>query len=96
MKNKLLDALSDLDGLCTELEDINNLLTVFDENVNDEFGPLRRGESWGGEYLSGRWPMHQSTLNVIRLRLFAILEGMQSGVSRGYDAIRAAKEEQAQ
>ena len=95
MKSKLFDVLSDLEGLCTELEDINNLLTIFDGNINDAFCPLRRGESWGVEYLSGQWSMHQSTLNVIRLRLFAILEEMQSGVYRGYDAIRSAKEEQA-
>ena len=93
MKTKLLDVLSDLDGLCAELEDISNLLAVFDENVNDDFVPLRRGKSWGGECLLGRWPMHQSTLNVIQLRLFAILEEMHSGVSKGYDAIRVAKEE---
>lgn len=88
MSNKLFGVLLRLDDLCAELEDISNMLGLYDENLTDDFKPLREGENWGGEHIKGRWPLHLSTLNVIRLRLYDILDGMQKNVSQGLCALR--------
>ena len=85
---KLFEALSNLDGLCAELEDISNLLAMYDENLTNDFIPLCAGKSWGGEHINGRWPLHLSTLNVIRLRLYDILEALQTNVTNGLKAFR--------
>lgn len=86
MSDKLFDALSDLDGLCAELEDIGNLLMLLDENISSDLAPLRRDETWGGQYILNRAPLHESLLNVIHLRLRTICKEMQAGISKGYEA----------
>jgi hypothetical protein len=80
-------ALTDLDCLSSELEDLAHLLTMHDENLTECIDPLRKGESWGGKYLMDRWPLHLSMLNVIRFRLKDILEELQTGIKKGYDAL---------
>lgn len=92
-EEKLFEALSNLDGLCAELEDISNLLAMYDENLTDDFIPLREGKSWGGEHINGRWPLHLSTLNVIRLRIYDILEALQMNVSKGLKVFRKDRTE---
>ena len=80
-------ALSDLDALDSELEDIVHLLCLLDEGLTDDMEPIQRGESWGAEHLRGRWPLHLSTLNVIRYRVATILGDLQEGLKKGYAAI---------
>ena len=86
-KHTLFDILSDLDCVHTELEDVINLLVLQDEELADDIKPLRKGESWGGEYFKCRWPLHLSTLNVIRVRLHDILKDLETGVKKGFDAL---------
>ena len=90
MKNekKLIDIFSNFEGLSAELEDVNHLLIMYDENLTADFDPLLRGETWGDKHLAGRWPLHQSTLNVIRLRLYAILDEMQASISEWGGALK--------
>lgn len=83
--------LSDLDGLAAELGDLIQLLNVYEEVTDGDLRPIEKGETWGGAYLTGRWPMHKATLSVIRIRLFDIVEEMESSVSDGFDLLRAGK-----
>ena len=83
----LFGALSDLDCLDSELEDLIHLLAIYDEKLGEDIEPLRNGGSWGGKYFVERWPLHLSMLNVIRYRLNDILGGLQRGVKKGYDAL---------
>lgn len=85
------DVLSDLDGLSAELSDVIQLLNVYEEIADDDLRPIEREETWGGEYLVGRWPMHKATLSVIRIRLCEIMKGMESSVLCGIDSLRASK-----
>ena len=80
-------ALNDLDVLDSELEDIVHLLCILDEGLTDDMEPIQHGESWGAKYLLDRWPLHLSTLNVIRYRVAAILGDLQEGLKKGYAAI---------
>ena len=82
------DVLSNIDDLDAELVDISRLLSVYDEIVSEDMGPLLKGESWGDIHLVGRWPLHQSTLSVIQLRLYDILSNLQSNIQKGYDAFK--------
>lgn len=94
-KETMRDVLSNIDGLDAELVDISRLLSVYDELVTADTDPLRKGESWGDKYLVGRWPLHQSTLSVIQLRLCDILADLRSNIQKGYDTLKISTTAQA-
>lgn len=88
-REKVFDALNDIDTLESELQDLVRLLCLLDEWLTDDLEPIMKGDRCGAMYFMDRWPLHLSTINVIRYRMADILEDLQKGINKGYEAISA-------
>lgn len=96
MRDKLFDSLSDLDGLCAELEDVKNLFVIYKECTSKDLEPIYKGEPWGDKYLLNRASLHESMFSTILRRLDDICTDMQKSVSAGYECQRESISNQAQ
>lgn len=86
-REKMFAALNDIDSLESELQDLAHLLCLLDEGLTDDLELIVKGEKCGAVHFLGRWPLHLSTINVIRYRMADILEDLQKGINKGYEAI---------
>ena len=73
----IISVLSDLDGLTIELDDIRNVLSLYDELFTTETSRV------SDAVFQARLPMIQSTLNMVRFRLDAVLGEMEQAVAAG-------------
>lgn len=84
----MYNVLVDLDDNVAELEDIQNLLTVFDDLLEYETEGIRTNPSHtSADVLAARLPLLNSTLNVIRFRLIDILNDTNYCIRKGYSLI---------
>lgn len=86
-REKVFDALNDIDSLEGELQDLVHLLCLLDEGLTDDLEPIMKGEECGAAYFKSRWPLHLSTINVIRYRMYHIMDDLQKNIRQGFEAI---------
>lgn len=80
--------LTDLDDNAAELDDLQNLLTVFNDLFETETETLRTNPSHlSADVFAARLPLLISTLNVIRFRLTDILKDTNHCIRKGYSLI---------
>lgn len=80
--------LTDLDDNAAEMEDIQNLLTVFNDLFENETEGIRTNPGYtSADVLAARLPLLISTLNVIRFRLTDILKDTNHCIRKGYSLI---------
>lgn len=90
----LFAAISLLEGNLYELEDIQNLLTVFDECLWKAGNATEPEAQAAGVVYKQRFPVLYSTLTIIRLRLGEVLADMNNNVNACYSNYNQLKEEQ--
>lgn len=86
-EKELRSAVFDLESISVELEDICNLLIVHTESLEDDINPIIKGKNWPTEHLGARWPLHQSTMNIIQIRLNDVLKELNEAVSGCYESV---------
>ena len=80
--------LTDLDDNAAELDDLQNLLTVFNDLFETETEALRTNPGHlSADVFAARLPLLISTLNVIRFRLTDILKDTNHCIRKGYSLI---------
>lgn len=84
----MYQVLIDLDDSVVELDDIQNLLTVFSDLFEDETEGIRTNPGYtSADVLAARLPLLISTLNVIRFRLTDVLSEANYCIRQGFALI---------
>ena len=89
--NPLFNAISDLEGATVSLEDVENVLAVFDNQLTEWWCGVRK-------YIPGRWDKINDSFTVVfslltlsRRQLHTTVEEASTGVQQAYSAYSAMK-----
>lgn len=90
----MFSVLSDLESYTVEMDDIQNLLMVFDELIDSETEKIRNDQTITGHaaIFAARLPLIVSTLSVIRFRLAEVHANMVCVIQAGHELRRKASD----
>ena len=94
MIKEMFGVVSSLEGNSIQLEDVRNLLTVFDEFLLEECSAVNPQELWTCEHFKKRFSLVYSMLCVIIEKFECALNDLDENVSEGYRILREAKRAQ--
>lgn len=85
MSNSLLwDAASDLEGACGELEQLQDVLTIYSEHLDAELDFAKSQGDAIAKYLSSRCALLRSLMSVAQTYLSDIIHSMQKMADAAY------------
>lgn len=83
--NSLVDVITDMENVTFELDDLDHMLVVFHELLCRETSFIDRPVSTQEAVFSARFPLIESTLNVIHDRYRDVIKNLHSMVDEGLD-----------
>lgn len=84
-KHELFDILSEMEGNSFVLEDIENLLNIFDRSITDIMGFVNEQNTFQAKLTHDSLTEIYSLLTAIRLQLSGSLQRLQTAVRNGYE-----------
>lgn len=82
-----------LDDINVRLHQAQNMLCIYDENIEDELKFIREHEDIGTSYFVGRYDIYRSLLEVIQLYIVDASRDLKQSIEVIYEAHRAATKE---
>jgi len=90
--NDLFDILSEVEGNSFILEDVENLLNIFDNSITDIISFVNEQNTFQAKLTHASLTEIYSLLIAIRLQVSSATTRLQTAVKNGYDRCRQSKE----
>lgn len=90
----IMDSLADYEGIVFELEEVQNLLELFDEILSNEAEGVLYEKPWTAENFNRRFPMVKSLLSAIRCQMCTATSKAHDCVYRDYDRLSQVPKEE--